>query len=111
MTLLITTDKGDNMLSKIKEFQRQAKALGRNAYSIEEFKLWLDAQTKTAEKPVETDLELAEVALAKATAAYLDALLQDFGKDVVLDEVEEALDELTSETFGLWAKEKFPLDI
>jgi hypothetical protein len=36
------------MLNKIKEFQRQANELKRDPNSLSEFKLWLDAQTKTA---------------------------------------------------------------
>jgi hypothetical protein len=37
------------MLSKIKEFQKLAQELDRNPNSVEELRLWLEAQTKTAQ--------------------------------------------------------------
>lgn len=36
------------MLTKIKEFQKQARSLGRDENNIEEFKLWLEANEKSA---------------------------------------------------------------
>jgi hypothetical protein len=37
------------MLNKIKEFQRQANKLKRDANSVEEFRLWLEADQKMIE--------------------------------------------------------------
>jgi cytoskeletal protein CcmA (bactofilin family) len=39
-----TQKEGKNMLNKIEKFQRQAKALGRDENSVEEFKMWLKAE-------------------------------------------------------------------
>jgi hypothetical protein len=47
------------MLDQIKAFQKEAKALGRNENSVEEFKLWIESesqsqsQTKQAAEPEE----------------------------------------------------------
>lgn len=51
---------GDNMLEIIKTFQKEAKALGRDSNSVEEFKMWFEANEDELKDAVEEKLDFYE---------------------------------------------------
>ena len=83
------------MLDNIKDFQKVAKAAGRDENSLEELKAYLEATEKRAE---EDDYEDNEQKIIDAIVALtIDSLPQEDEHEVVIDGVNEYLSQMYPE--------------